>query len=362
LNIEHVTGRIEAVDTRLPITNIDLGALQRTSDGSLKLEQMASNPNSAGAIMLGIRAGTRSSLVVYVGPHGRYVCCDDIHAAVAYKQLQIERVPCLVLGAEHQLPEGGLVLKHYGAGEGSFLARGHNCVTPDVLPSIYRPSLEGLAKFCGSSTVAIRAVRAFQRHNSKTATHWHYILLSVCERVRRILVAARLLLSRRLLAKAAVLARTIYELAITFHLDCLAPEFAGRYLQSIGDAGKSNCIRAAKALREDRPSEIAPAKFDEYVQAHLRMINLCTSPASKASIAPVGVIHGQVYPVLSGIAHQEFNAYAAFVSKMDNPKKREREGVDCNFLCSIIAVSATAILTRVMDDVGVHIDAEQVTR
>nr|WP_294505648.1 hypothetical protein [uncultured Rhodopila sp.] len=351
---QYLLGKRHAHVTRLPLKHINVGVRTRGKDGTF---QWAFNELADDSVQRGIRSlrrGMRPTLHVYRGEGETFVCPDDAHSAEAYRLSGIGLVPCFILEDVPALPNGCLTIRtFYPLGQALTGVRSRRDVSS--LPAKQLPGPDARTRVAELSDWAKEtaiAVRGFHLEADEPVTHWHHVLISVAERVATATDAIGMLLERRAVLEAAAIVRLVYEMALTFHLNWLDPEYTGRYLQAIADVGPRGWKQAIEVLQSEPDAGINVSVRRAWAEGHERMGALCSSPNQKADLSPVGVLHAKIYPKLSGIAHQDFGALAAFAGRLDHADAAPATGLDETSLEHITNVSTTSILLRILDDVG----------
>lgn len=340
-------GKLDGVLTRLPTRALNVCV--ELSGKTPEIIALPVNENSVTAVAQAIRSGARPTILVYQSKYdSRYISSDDANTVAAYLKSGIDVVPCLVLGVPKELEEGGLVVRGLESTANIYVATKAAKAT-DRLPSLGQgdDAIHALVKLAQQTKENIRTIDpGFDR----LQTHWVYILYSVCERLERLLFSTNVLMKKSLNEESAILVRSLYELALTFHLNWISPEFCGGYLQLVG-RGRGVVTAALRELKAARPNGVSREQHKAQISSHQKMYKLCISPKLKAELAPLGVLHERVYEWLSGATHQEFDVYAAFSGKLVG-EADVAVAYDKDALLAVANASATSILQRVRNDVG----------
>ncbi len=196
------------------------------------------------------------------------------------------------------------------------------------------------------------SVRKFHSFALEPVTHWYHILVSVTERIITSTGAIRLLLAQGMNLEAAAIVRLIYEMALTFHLNWLAPEFTGNYLKVVAEVGPNGWKKIVDMISSDVSTSASVEMRQLWVDGHRRMGEICFSPNQKANLSPIGAMHDRIYPFLSGIAHQDFGALTDLTARLDNPWAESNNGLNIDTLELVTNVSASSILFLMSNDIG----------
>jgi len=312
-----------------------------------------------------IRLGDRSALHIYPNPNKSdpfdFVCPDDVAVHRAYESLGIRTPPVLLIGKPESLNESSIGIRQYKCTCNSTTAHidGIVSVTHKTVPSILgtdRPDhATALIRLIEVVESTKEKVKSFHRGGMATH-HYHHTLYSVLLRAQESLNAINLLFEHGLYLNAASLVRTLYELALTFYVDWIAPTQMYRYLQLAAVMSE----REWKKRCEETYLEQIRAGLSAYDAKRLKDtkmfgFRLVSVVAEKARLFPLGLEHHKdLYSFLSDITHHDFSMTARYTATLEHGDESvfNEDAASTTIYCADLFTAA--IVARVLDDVGKH--------
>lgn len=335
-------GEIKTALTRMPAASIIPGFFLRNAFGAIE------HVSNIDATMVPvaverIRCGFRDTLDLLWSPHapdgGGYICPDDEAMLAAYRQLNIEFVPCQIIRPK---PKPGAEAAIWIEKRGQYLGMAR--AIPPVIRA-YRSIIgEDLSDLPGAITRMMQlcsrsraSIRAFHMEPTQIAPiHYHQTLHAVVARHERALDSVLSLIQAGRREHALAIVRMTYEAFLNFYLDWLSPQFFGLRMQ---------------ALAANRLAELGNGSKSVDWKPLSNFTGLFENAAEKARLSPLGPIyHNHAYPMLSLIMHQSYFGIEREASSFDEhtPPNPVSDAQICRWLDLITAT----LLTRVRNDVG----------
>ncbi|MCP4489827.1 MAG: hypothetical protein GY820_21290 [Gammaproteobacteria bacterium] len=357
-----LTGKLKTYSTRIDIKNIIPGFYKPSSNGLIYICDEIPEKDVSYVEEL-VRLGDRPALHLYHNikkdDSQYFVCPDDVAVFHAYSNLGINSVPSLILGSQKYTKESSIVIRS--------LKCTHNPYTPHIESITPRanklvPSFLGVEKPAHEESfntliAAVEGVKSRLREFHTPGSirlHYHHTLYSILLRAQETLEAMRLLFSKSLFINAASLVRNLYELALTFYIDWLAPTQMYKYLQlssvSTTKQWEKLCQDEMKKQVRDGLSQSDAKKI---FTAKMFGFRLTTVVSEKARIFPLGEEHHRdVYAFLSKIVHHDFSMVARYSYTLEHGDETifNEDAMKTTIYCA--DVFTAAIVTRVIDDIG----------
>ena len=118
---------------------------------------------------------------------------------------------------------------------------------------------------------------------------------------------------------ASVLVRTLYELALTFYIDWLAPEHFHKYLKISSITKEKEWLKECdKGVKENIRNGLKKSEAILIKNSHMKGFHLASTVSEKARIFPLGErYYKEVYSFLSKIAHHDFSMVARYSATLE---------------------------------------------
>jgi hypothetical protein len=326
------------------------------------------NSHFAAGLQAQIRSGKRPALWLYPSSYGSkraFICSDDVVAFEAYKSLGITRVPAIIMNGRRRLLEcPALIMSAVETpDEPTFILTGTiNRKTTGIASMTGKPPLVTrwrftLNKLIKNIEIVLRRLRAF-RKDAKEDFHYHHTLCSVLVRAWRILQVVKNTCLSGYPEQCLPQVRSLYDLALSLHLDWLAPEHMGEYFLWVAH-GSEILKRAMKSVDRTR----AKAKWPNTLIATLRTsdnktVNLINKISGRAALSPFATLHKNIYGFLSTRTHQDFSAAIPFTNSLlaRSPLGSFRTGEEKTELWHLLRcadLSVALICESIWSDTGV---------
>ena len=358
----YLKGKLKSYATRLSLNKIKPGFYQPGKNGLVYVcdEYIKENVEYVKDL---IRMGSRPSLFIYENvckEDGQvFLCPDDVATYYAYKELNINKPPVIILGCKKNLEESCYVIKAMKCTRND---RTEHFESLFGITHELQPSLLGAEKpaYSDCFDVLIDAVRGTKQRikdfhkGGDVQLHYHHTLYSILQRTEESLLSMNLLFSRSLYVNAGTIVRSLYELSLTFYVDWLGPEHIYKYLQLASITNLKGWEKICDdALEEQVEGGLCRKDAKLLRDAKIRGYLLATKVSEKARLFPFGEKHHQgVYSFLSKIAHHDFSMTARYTHTLEHGDESvfNEDIVDTAIYCADFFVAA--IVTRIIDDVG----------
>jgi len=359
-----LTGKLKTYSTRIGINDILPGFYKPSPNGLVHICDKISDEDITYVEDL-IRLGDRPALHLYHNINKDdskiFVCPDDVAVFYAYRNLGINVVPSIILGSQKHTTESSIVIRG--------LKCTYNPYTPHIdstIPKTHKrvPSFLGIEKpsYEESFDTLISAVdgaksrlKKFHKPGS-VRLHYHHTLYSILLRAQETLNAMRLLFDHGLYINAASLVRNLYELALTFYIDWLAPTQMYKYLQLSSMMTSKQWMKACQNEMKKQVREgLSQSDAKRLCDAKILGFRLASVVSEKARLFPLGEEHHRdVYSFLSKIVHHDFSMAARYAHTLDHGDESifNEDAVKATIYCADLFTAA--IVTRVIDDIGAN--------
>jgi hypothetical protein len=362
LSLKSFRGECSIASTRVSISRITPGFLRYDSEKNIQHIQDAINGEYVLRIVACIRGGERPVLVIYknrLPSQVEFLCPDDIHIYEAYRLVGIKKVPVIILDLQESDLEEAAIYSSY-------------CETPDgyisYIHRVSKPNFDSVEAFLGSSppesfdTAAnilvdqimpvIERLRLFHL-DGIVDLHYHHTLSSVLYRLSQTIRGMQILINKELYYQALILLRAMYELALNFYIDWIAPEIVGPLLQLSAVTSKREWLEERRAYYEEKRVDGWDDLTIRILQgADNRAYDLVSKVSEKARVNPLSEKHAGLYSHLSRIAHQDFTMTARYAHTLQDALDSRD---DKSLLRSIIVLTdvlTAQVVERVVADTG----------
>ena len=358
----YLRGRLRVHVTRLSLEDITPGFYKPTSEGLEYICDPSDNEGVASTMAL-IRSGHRPALHLYEsimkGAEKAFVCPDDVPVYEAYKRLGIKSVPSHLLCSNRKSRESSIGVRGIKSFDEPYTYQ-FDKIFPNKHSTF--PSILGLDKPAYQKCFAdlLQAIDLVKKSlisfhvGHPTGLHYHQTLYSILVRSEESLRSMLLLFDNKLYINAATLVRTLYELALTFYIDWLAPTEIYHYLQYSSVFTEKEFGKILNNIREkDISSGLSRSDAQRIHDAKTFAFRLTSVVSEKARLFPMGETHHKdVYKFLSKLTHHDFSMTQRYINTLEH-------GDDTVFHEDVISTTlycadlfTTAIVTRILDDVG----------
>lgn len=364
--LSYLEGKLTIYATRIPLDRIKPGFWKLSNPG---FEYICDSvPDEDVAMMESlIRLGDRSALYIYPNPNKSdpfdFVCPDDVAMYRAYASLGIRTPPVILIGKPESLNESCIGIRQYKCTYNPLTSHmdGIVSVTHNTVPSILginRPDHSiSLIRLIEAVETTKEKVKNFHRGGIVTL-HYHHTLYSVLLRALETLKAIKLLFEHGLYLNAASLVRTLYELALTFYVDWIAPTEMHRYLQLAAVMSQKEWEKCCEeSYLEQVKAGLSAYDAKRIKDAKMFGFRLVSLVAEKARLFPFGLEHHRdIYSFLSDIAHHDFSMAARYTNTLEHGDESvfNADAAGTTIYCADLFTAA--IVTRVLDDIGEHRD------
>lgn len=232
-------GEIKMGLTRMPTASIISGFFLRDTFGAIE------HVSNFDADMVPyeakrIRCGFRDPLDLHWSPHapdgGGYICPDDEIKLGAYRQLNIEFVPCRIIRPK---PTPNTEAAIWIEKRGQYIGMARS--VPPVMKTYQSIIGDEFSDLAGALTRLMRlcslsraSIKAFHEEPTRIAPiHYHQTLHAVVARHERALDSVLNLIQVGRREHALAIVRMAYEAFLNFYLDWLSPQFFGLRMQAL---------------------------------------------------------------------------------------------------------------------------------
>lgn len=356
-------GKAVLHETRVSLDLIRRGFWKKGQQNNWELIEDSIDPEDLQEVIGMIRLGNRPALHLYENPNKsdskRFVCSDDVITHAAYEKLGILKVPVALMAKPRNLEESCLSVRCFQRkGKGiTALLEGVVPVFHEMVPSILGEEKLEVIEALNALTEALSGLKGPLRsfHQSGVVTlHYHHTLYSVLFRAEECLDSMKLLISKGRILPAAALLRSLYELALVFYLDWLAPMQSHRYLQMASVASEREWEATCELWRKEEIAEgTSPLDAKNIKDAHMRAFRLGSVVSERARIFPFGEdFHRDVYRFLSEVVHHDFSMTARYTHALDNGDDAVYSADMLNTITHLSDILVGAIVTRIRSDIG----------
>lgn len=224
---------------------------------------------------------------------------------------------------------------------------------PTILGGNRLDHATSLERLIGSVQTTKEKIKNF--HLGGIATlHYHHTLYSVLLRTQETLEALKLLFAHGLYLNAASLSRNLYELALTFYVDWIAPTQMYRYLQLAAVMSEKKWEKFCdETYREQMKAGLSAYDAKRLKDAKMFAFRLGSVVTEKARLFPFGIEHHKdLYSFLSDIAHHDFSMTARYTNTLEHGDESIFNEDAANTAIYCADVFTAAIVTRILDDIG----------
>jgi hypothetical protein len=357
-------GKAPIHETRVSLDRIRRGFWTRTDEvWSLAGDQISDMDLNYAVDM--VRLGSRPVLHLYENPNPsdqkRYVCTDDTVMHAAYERLGLTKVPVALMGKPRNLEESCLSVRCFrrGSKDSIPLLEGVVPVVPDLVPSILgvnKPSavesFDRLLKVLSETKVS---VKRFHKAGA-TTHHYHHTLYSVLLRAEDCIQSIKILTLANKPLTAAGLLRSLYELALVFYVDWIAPGQTYRYLQMASVTTEKEWESSCESWRKaDIANGASAIEAKNIKDAHIRSFRLGCVVGERARIFPLGErFQRDIYSFLSDVIHHDFSMTARYAHTLDHGDEAVYHDDAVKTTIHVVDLLVGAIVSRISSDIGSH--------
>ncbi|MDN5054998.1 DUF5677 domain-containing protein [Aliarcobacter butzleri] len=302
--------------TRMSLSRIKLGFYKRKAKGWKFIIDKVSDHDIETCI-ISIKGGARPLLYLYINPNQQcnyeYICADDIAVYRAYKKLKINKVPVIILGSIKELEETAFLIKSF---HGNKDIINQFIFGTKIINKKSFPILLGLNK---DEDISLKLKKLYNYMNelkenyrkfhlsNQDEIHYHNIIFSIIIRALEFIESIEILLKQDFYLPAISIARSLYELTLTFYISWLCPS-----LLPIIQLSSSVTQKEWKELWS-LDGNYSDNYKKEFIDAMNFQYNLVDSVIEKAKISPFGEqYYKQVYSFFSKIVHHDFSVTARY--------------------------------------------------
>lgn len=358
----YLKGKVTIYATRLSLDRIKPGFWQPNGQGFEYICDQVPEEDIVDMKNL-IRLGDRPPLHIYHNPNKSdtfdFVCPDDVASYRAYASLGICLPPVILLGKPESLDESSVAIRQFKCTYNPYTPHinGIVSVTHNKVPSILgaeKPDHStSLNKLTQAITTTKERVKEFHCGGMLTL-HYHHTLYSVLLRAEETLKSIQLLFDNGLYLNAASLVRTLYELALTFYVDWIAPTQMYSLLQSAAVMKESEWEKFCEATYI-KQTKAGLSAYDAKLLRDAKMFgfHLASTVSEKARLFPLGLEHHKgLYSFLSQIVHHDFSMNARYTNTLDHGDETvfHEDAAATTIYCADLFTAA--IVTRILDDIG----------
>ncbi|WP_157653553.1 hypothetical protein [Burkholderia ubonensis] len=370
--IDHMTGKLTAYATRVPIDKVMPGFWRpnkNTGGFDYVCDPLA--PESVAVMSDLIRRGDRQPIFIYRNPNKldahSYVCPDDVNVISAYQNLGIKSVPAILLDRPDEMEESGIGIKTIRGPKNipisytSCIAGVTHKTAPSYLGENRQMEADSINRIIYHVDLAREKIRKFHR-DGEISMHYHHTLHSVLLRTKESLLSVKLLFENKLYVNAISIVRSLYELALTFYVDWLAPTHMYQYLQIAAVEGQKKWEERCRKMYTNYVGKSGFTDYDAKTlsDGHIRAYRLASVVSEKAKIFPFGPeYHKDMYAFLSDIAHHDFSMVARYTYTLDHGDESVFMEDIIKSVAHYVDLFSAAIVTRIMNDVGDVTDVPQ---
>jgi hypothetical protein len=361
--LEFLDGRRSVYVTRMALSGLKCGFYRTASGGAQKFYCDQPEPEDIARLTRAIREGYRLPIFIYRNPNvsdaERYLAPDDVATFRAYEQLGIRKVPVVSLTRPKGTSE-----------EAAYEIRSFRTPKKNLPSHIvgFQPGVSGtVPALLGvkSPEEAVSSLQYFRRriseaqaalkrfHIAGAEIHYHHTLYSTLYRLDETLGGVVALLERKMWYQAVPLLRSLYETALTFYLDWLAPEQMAPFLALSSVLDNEGVRKLVRSLSTVECPGSEPFVDRQIEKAIARTFELVRNVRLKAELSPLGTrFYENMYSFMSRVAHQDFEMVANFAHTLEHAERPQlaRETI-ISLLLSADVIVAMVVL-RVTDDVG----------
>ena len=356
-------GRTPIHETRVSIARIRRGFWKRDGNTWSLTGDLSSAADLSYAVDM-IRLGSRPVLHLYENPNPDdtkpYVCTDDTVMHAAYEKLGLTKVPVALMARPSDLEESCLSVRCFPRGRKPPvpLLDGVVPATPDLVASILGASkppsvLACLERLSLALAETKASIKRFHKPGAATL-HYHHTLYSVLLRAEDCVESMRLLVAAQKPLTAAGLLRSLYELALVFYVDWLAPGQTYRYLQMASVTSEKDWEAKCEEWRKaDIASGASPIDAKNIKDAHIRSFRLGCIVGERARVFPLGEkLQRDIYSFLSDVIHHDFSMTSRYAHTLDHGDETVYHEDASQTIVHVADILVAAIVSRIQDDIG----------
>ncbi|MDF4711352.1 hypothetical protein EOJ41_18845 [Vibrio alginolyticus] len=365
-----MSGKLKVYASRLNIDEIKPGFYLRKENG---LKYIYNKPNSdyVEIVKNNIRRGMRPPLYLYKNikkGEEMFLCTDDFHAYNAYLELGIKSVPVYVYSSKDGLKEASyslkaLILKNIEEGEDFPLKEyvdGFEPYTPKTKLYSWNGERCNILDFLGVLISDIDRTQDKLKlfHIPGHEFHYHHTMFSVLNRLKKHVMAIKVLFENDLILSSANIVRSIYELALVFYIDWLSPDLMNRYMQLVSVTTEKERNKIVDEIASSQIEEGVKKKDVKILKASMvRCCNLATTVSEKAKMFIYSEEeHKDIYSTLSNIAHHDFSQIQRDLELLTSDRGDEYVEDIIDPMISLVDTIVCTVLLKINNDIGYPCD------
>ena len=165
------------------------------------------------------------------------------------------------------------------------------------------------------------------------------------------------LLEQNMWYQAVPLVRSLYETALTFYLDWLAPEQIAPFLavaSVLDNEGIRKFGRSLSTIEQPGNTSFVDSRIERAIAFTFELVR---NVRRKAEISPLGTqFYDNMYSFMSRVAHQDFEMVSHFAQTLERPDRPQLESETMVSLLLSADVIVAMVVLRVQDDIGTTTD------
>lgn len=366
-----ISADLPLVFTRVAIDDVLIGFVRERSDPAEVVIDPPPTDKEIRLFLDDLHEGGRPLLFVYEigrGDMPAFACSDDMAVLEAYRAFGAVQVPVAIMGEPTRHGHAELIYRAVaapGTTRHYLESTRESEILLDAALTLSRPGTTAGEVLDEDQTRLERLLdRLRQVHKADSAIHYNHVVASTLVRAIRAIDSMRVLLEHGRSETLLVITRSLYELATTFYVDWLSPEEMGQiftYAAQI-DKGKDQSV-LLETIRQDRLKDgWSQTSADAAAKGMRREFDLARTISDRCKLSPLRMVHGQLYSILSGFAHQDAAAAADFTGYLSpelSPLAVNNAILtrDAALACQIIRFATGLIAYCVETDLGAGQDA-----
>lgn len=359
---KYYLGKINGYSTRISTDNIKPGFYRRINS-EFQHDLGYLNQEEIEKVKIIIKAGARPTIHIYGNinkeDNEEFLCPDDVNVYMAYKELEIKKIPVLILGSSNNMEESGYIVRSIEYNQNTYTPHFHGCIPINATRIPVTTINKKITHDDALNELIIlikdtkKALKDFHQPIN-TALHYHHTQFSILKRAEDSLLSMRLLYQSKLYLNAAVLVRSLYELTLIFYADWISPEIFNKYLKlSSIIKEKEWLIECDKELKANMKKGMKKTEAEKLKNSHMSAFHLASTVSEKARIFPLGEDHHQqLYSFLSKIAHQDFSMTARYKDTFDEVSEEAYSQDIMNDAIFYTDIFISHIVNNILSDIG----------
>ena len=364
--LQFLNGKKNAYITRMSLDKIQKGFYKRDNHNKKWVYSVDSvNKEHLSIKIRDIKIGNRPLLHIYENPNKKssflFLCPDDVIIYEAYENLNIRKVPVIILGTKKYLEESAFIQKMFpdkNINENSYLIYSNINITKKSYHSILGENFEdnigkGIYRL---EVIFIQLKNSLKKFHleGKLELHYHEMMYSVILRIIEMLKSIRLLLEEGLTFQACTILRSLYELSLNYYLSWLSPNEMALVLQNSNTMSELEWKKVSEYLHKERLSNGLNEEFANDIKKVLQyQYSFSSKVIEKSKLTPLGeYFYNEIYTFLSDITHHDFSMVARYKNALEHG---DEVIYDSDILKSIHRITdavVSMVYLRMKDDIG----------